>query len=153
MRRVNGFSLVELITVLIIISILAAVSTAVFRDSGGIEARGFYEELTSASRYARAWAAGSGCETRFEVSDSEWSLRQRGDCRDGDFDTDVINPGRGEPFAGSVPSGISVNVSGSNSVIFDALGEPDGGMEVSVSGGGFNRSFILHEPTGFTERQ
>lgn len=151
--RHHGFSLVELITVLIIIGVLAAVATATLRDTGGFETRGFFEDTVSAARYARTVAAASGCDTRFQIDASEYAVTQRSDCTSGPFDVDVINPGRGEAFAADVPSGINVSVSGDNSVIFDALGEPDGGMEVSIARGGFSRSFVLHEPTGFTERQ
>lgn len=149
----KGFSLVELITVLIILGILAAVATATFRDTGDIQARGYLEDSLSATRYAQRLAVASGCAVAIEF-DGGYALARETECGSGDFDggPEVRHPARAEPFAGEPPRGVEIAVSGPAMVVFDALGRTPDETTVTISGGGFNGQFVIHEDTGYVAR-
>lgn len=66
--RNAGFSLAELVMLLVIIGILAVVAAPLF-ESRAIEERGFFDEVTSAVRYARMVAISSNCPVRLSIPD------------------------------------------------------------------------------------
>ena len=51
--RQRGFTLVELIVIMVIVGILAVAAMPRFADRGGFDARGFYDATLSALRYAQ----------------------------------------------------------------------------------------------------
>lgn len=67
-RRNAGFSLAEFIMLLVIIGILAVVAAPMFQDRA-IEERGFFDDVTSAVRYARMVAVSSNCPVQLSIPD------------------------------------------------------------------------------------
>src|SRR5688572_4270501 len=127
--RDSGFSLVELVTVLVIAGALAAVALPRFVDQQAIKERGFYDEAISAARYAQKFAVATGCDVQFSVSGGTYVLNQRNrsappDCTNAadPFTVAVVHPGtQAASFTGTAPSGITFTMT-SNPVVFDALG-------------------------------
>lgn len=66
--RNAGFSLAELIMLLVIIGILAVVAAPLF-ESRALEERGFFDDVTSTVRYARMVAISSNCPVQLSIPD------------------------------------------------------------------------------------
>ena len=73
----RGVTLIELVTVILILGILFAMTAPRFFDLGIFEERGFYEEVASALRYAQKIAVGSGCAVRVSITASTYDLKQQ----------------------------------------------------------------------------
>ncbi len=151
--RARGFSLVELVLVLVLFGVIVAVVAPRISSFQDYDALGFFDELTAAPRYAQMQATASGCSTRFTISSSGYSLEREFPCGSGNFSLPIPHPSRSGAFAGSTPDGVQVQVSGAGSVPFNALGVPQVAdpPTVTVSGGGFSQSFRIVPDTGLVE--
>lgn len=138
MRASRGFSLIELIVVIILMAILVGVAAPRFFGSGDFEAPAFARELASAARYAQKLAVVSGCPVNLTVSATGYALFQP------QATTPVCtgaltmtlparHPASGEDFAATVPTGVSVGGS-LGTVQFGASGVPNAGVNYTVGG-------------------
>lgn len=146
----RGYTLIELITVVIILGILAALTTPRFFDFDVFAERGFYEEVASALRYAQKIAVGSGCPVRVSITAGNYALNQqaaagnRCDPADSTWSVPVLLPD-GQPAAGSTPSGITLGPVTTYQV--DALGQTDLGADLTVTVGG--QSLTVQAESGY----
>jgi MSHA pilin protein MshC len=74
--RYGGFTLVELVTVLVILAIVAAVAAPRFADNAVFNQRGYADEIAASLRYARRIAVASACNVRFTVNAVGYSAAQ-----------------------------------------------------------------------------
>lgn len=128
-RPARGFTLVELVVVMVLTAILAAVALPRFHDDGAFDAPAFAHELASAARYAQKQAVASGCPVRLELPDAtHYALTQPQNAPapacDTAFTRDVVHPGTGEAFAGVAPGGLTLGGTLPLVVEFDASGTP-----------------------------
>jgi MSHA pilin protein MshC len=130
--------MIELVTVIMILGILAAMAAPRFFDLGVFEERGFYQEVASALRYAQKIAVGSGCPVRVTINAGSYDLKQQaalGNRCDpgGGWTTDVLLPD-GQPAAGSAPTGITLGPITNYQI--DGLGQTNlGGVDLPVTVG------------------
>ena len=118
----DGFTLVELVVVLVLLSVLGAVGMPRFFNQQTFLEWGFSDELTAALRYAHKLAIASGCDTAVTLSAGGYDLKQRATCDSGNFTQAVLLPGGdGSGYTGTVPNGI--NLSGTD-LYFDSSGRP-----------------------------
>lgn len=121
----RGFTIVELVVVLAVVALLAALAAPRFFERGAFAERAWYDELGAALRYARAVAVGSGCPVRVTVNPGDYVLAQQaataGTCDPSDtaWGTVVRLPD-GQPAAASAPAGVTAAPAAV--VIFDAAG-------------------------------
>lgn len=130
-----GFTLTEIVVVLAVLAILAAVAIPRFFSRTGFMERFYFEDVRSALGHARALAIASGCEVEVQLGATGYQLRQRASCTTGAFTQAVANPATGAtPYSAPPPTGISLS-STLNPVIFDALGRArsSGGVVSNVT--------------------
>ena len=117
----RGFTMVELIVVIMVLGIIAVISGSRFFTTSQFSEMGFADTTANSLRYAHKIAQSSGCDTRVQVTGVMVSLFQRANnCNSGAFTRPVIRPG-GTAWSESVPSGVSVS---NLDIYFDASGSP-----------------------------
>ena len=108
-----GYTLVELVTVIVILGILAAFAVPRFADHQVFEERGFYEEVVAALRYGQKIAVGSGCPVQISIDASGYALTQqtvlanRCDPGDSSYAVPILLP-TGQAAAGTTPAGVTL---------------------------------------------
>lgn len=138
----RGFTLVELVVILVILGILAAVAVPVFFDLGSYRGRAAYDEVASALRYAQKLAVASGCQVRVELNSAGYAVQQRDSgCNTGTFTTISGHPVTSGSFSG-------VSISPVSAFVFDAMGRTNGG---SIAVG--SKSIDVVAETGYVDAQ
>ena len=92
----SGFTLVELVIVLVLLGIISVVALPKFFDAGSIREKGYCNEVVSALRYGQKLAMAEGCDIRVRTSEAGVELARRESC-DGTsaFNLAVTHPGKG----------------------------------------------------------
>ncbi len=150
MRASSGYTLTELITVVVILSIVAAFTAPRFFDRVVFEERGFYEEVVAALRYGQKIAVGSGCPVQVSIDANGYALAQqtvlanRCDPGDSSYAVPVLLPD-GQAAAGSPPTGVTLGPVVTYE--FDGLGKTDLGSDLTVSVGSW--SLIVQAQSGY----
>jgi MSHA pilin protein MshC len=113
----RGFTLIELVLVIVIAGILAHVAGSRFFSQSAFAQRGFTEELGAALRLAQKTAIASDCPTQVTVTASTYAVAQQaasaGTCNPSDNAYSLAVVGMdGQTVSGTAPAGITVSPTG-----------------------------------------
>jgi MSHA pilin protein MshC len=142
----RGFSLVELIVVLVVMGVLAVVAMGKFGERAGFEARGYLEQAQALTRYAQKAAIAQRRSVFVMINAGSLAA-----CFDAGCAEPVKDPGTGGALSLPAAAGVAFGLA-PGSFSFDGLGRPnpDGqyAVSVSVSGGG-SSNFTVERETGY----
>jgi prepilin-type N-terminal cleavage/methylation domain-containing protein len=133
--RARGYSLIELVTCLIIVSILGAVVAPRMFSYQPFQARGYADELTAALHYTQMIAVSSGCDASITISATGYQALQRAavgnTCAPAGGWVSPVLLVDGGILSGSAPSGIST--APAHQFVFDSTGRVVNGTPPAIS--------------------
>ncbi len=147
-KSTAGFSLFELLIVIVLLSILSVFALGGLFDQDEFAARGFFDDTVNAVRFAQKLAISTGCEVRVATNASGYQLLQSSTCTASDFTNLVVNPAnRTNNYQNlNIPGGF--NLSPTTTVTFNALGIPGSDETFTLTDGTTSYSFNLSGQTG-----
>ncbi len=137
----QGFTLVELVTVIVILGVLAVVGASKFATNSTFVDSQYHQEIISAFRYAQKIAIASQCDVSIALTANSYALTYSGTCSGS-----VKHPADQQPFSeGGMNSSITTTA---NTFVYDAEGNitPSTGGTVNV---GSSFTITIESVTGF----
>jgi MSHA pilin protein MshC len=168
-KAAAGFTMVELVTTIVLVGILAATAMPRFFKKQTFDARGFSDQSQSMIRYAQKLAVAQQRPVYVQFNSERVAL-----CFDSACSSKVTYPsgtgtsssacdGGSTWFCAAVPSGLSytakVSSTSTSSIYFDSLGKPWSGAQalsssltVTIIGDTTNRLFYVESETGYVRQ-
>lgn len=163
-RSVRGFTITELVVIIVVIGVIAAVAAPRFIGQGGFDARAFYDQSQAVVRHAQKVAIAQRRNVYVDIT-----ANRIGVCYDAACSSRVPPPltylqsttpgGSANPTAvncandanwlcAGAPTGVSVSPGANFS--FNGLGRPSLGVALTVTvTGELTRSFTVERETGY----
>lgn len=140
----RGFTMVELILVIVIAGILAAVAVPRMLGRSGFDARGFADQLAATVRFAQKLAIAQHTPVFVRLTANAATL-----CYDAACVTPAPGPGGEKPYTVTAPNGITI-ASAVTALSFDAGGRPNisNQLDIQVNGSGTHHVLVERE-TGY----
>ena len=124
-NTMRGFSLIELITCVVVLAMLAALAGPRLVDTQPFNQRGYADELAAALRYAEGVAVATGCNVQVTINLAGYAAAQRALAAGntcalaGAYATQVVRAD-GSPLSGTPPS--NANVAAAGTIVFASSG-------------------------------
>jgi len=141
----RGFTMVELVLVLVVAGILAAVAVPRMLGRTGFDTRGYADQLAATVRFAQKLAVAQHTDVHVRLTASDATL-----CYDAACATLAPGPGGEKPYTVSAPTGVAI-ASPVPTLDFDAGGHPvnlAARLDIQVNGSGTYHVFVEQE-TGY----
>ncbi len=149
-NRFSGFSLIELIVVVLLLGILSVFAMGRLFDQNQFAARGFFDDTVNAVKFAQKLAVSSGCDVRVTLSPAGFMLNQRATtCSTGAFTRVVAHPAnRSNAYQNTAIAGLTVPTV---TITFNAQGLASSDATVVITGSGVSYSFRVYAETGLVD--
>jgi MSHA pilin protein MshC len=123
---IRGFTVIELVLVIVIVAILGAIAGPRFFDNSTFDERAYYDELVTSIRYAQKVAVASGCRVRVDITATSYALWQQSPQTGHCDSTDLTFPmpvllSTGEVMNGMAPGAITADPA--ITLVYDPLGQ------------------------------
>ncbi|MFA7281907.1 MAG: hypothetical protein WC100_17620 [Sterolibacterium sp.] len=144
-----GFTTVELVTVIVLLGILAALAIPRFIARNAFDERGCFDQLRSAVRYAQKVAVAQRRLVCVNVTPASIALQftTAGACNPAN---PVLMPGESAPYIVAVPAGVALAAGAT--FFYDGLGSPvPNAAQVFTVSGTSSRSFTVQAETGYVD--
>ena len=142
-KRSSGFTLVEMIVILVLLGIISAVALPRFFNIDGYRTRATYDEVAGAVRYAQKLAVASGCEVRVQIYNHRYALQQhQTSCSSGGFVNISNHTMTNNTFS-------HINLSPTTNFVFDSMGRSSSALTINVG----SESFAVIAETGYVDAQ
>jgi MSHA pilin protein MshC len=146
-RTARGFTLVELILVMVIAGILAAVAVPRLVGRNSFDTRGFADQLAATVRYAQKLAIAQRRDVYVQVTAADATLCYvaTSPCPAASH---APGPGSEKPYTISAPNGVTI--APATTLSFAASGSPDiaAQLDLQVTGAGAHHIYVEQE-TGY----
>ena len=144
-----GFTVVELVLVIVILAVLSSVAGPRFFGDREFAERSYRDELALTLRYAQKVAVASGCPVRTSVNAAGYTLNQQamlnGHCDPADSSYSVpVLLSDGQVAAGNTPAGIIVGPV--LTLRYDTLGRTDLAGDQTLTVG--SQTLTIHAASG-----
>jgi MSHA pilin protein MshC len=127
-ERTAGFTVTEMVTVLVLVAILSTFALPRFFDTAVFTARGYIEALVAAVAYGQKLALASGCHVGISITATGYTVGQWAICKPASGSHSMPPTVSSIPIPGggtlTDPTPANVTVTGSASFYFDGLGRP-----------------------------
>jgi len=149
-RRASGFTLVELIMVLVILGALAVFVMPRFSSKSSFDTLYFQQELKTAIRFAHKLSIASGCEVQVSLTVNTYALFYPDTtCNPPDaFGANPVNhPVASGSYNGTAVAGVTL--AGFGNFYFNSLGVPNTSGVITVNPGA--RQISVQALTGYVQ--
>jgi len=120
-----GFTVVELVVVIMIAGIVALVAIPRFMGASGFQSRGFYDSAKSVVRFAQKTAIAWRKDVFVCVTATGVSAGTAAGCA-----TPIVNPATGNALSATAPSGVTLTPAAFS---FDSAGRPNPNAAVTIT--------------------
>ena len=141
-----GFSLIELITVIVLLGILSVFALGRLSSPDQFALKGFFDDTVNAVRFAQKLAVSSGCNVQANMTTAGYEIRTSTTCGEDEFTFNEVidNPANRAKLYDNLNTGF--NIAPATPIVFSARGvlvfqpPPDPGTNTdityTISGGG-----------------
>lgn len=148
-RSSNGFTMIELVMVLVLTGILAIAVMPRFADKRTFDTRGFFDQSIDMLRYAQklAIAQRTNVFVNVDAASSSMCLTYVADPGCTSLVNTVANPADQKRFRITAPAGVTLAASVAFS--FFPLGNPTAAQAITMSGNGVTQTITVEAETGY----